>query len=230
MVLPVPSPVVSTCCLNLESVDFFFVSTRTNMTNKYVHHFPVQDRNCRKSWSVLSRDFGKRNLFQQYFPSKPLVFTHIEILIKHIQRIDGWKWHAAFAETLQNVRQTCLSTNTMWMYTLVRSVLVKSDTNGGYRQFLGGLWSVNRLNRLWTKDRKRAFLRLFRPCTLPKCSSTTTMYHVQPTTTINWDWNNVYRVGRSYHFNCMHMHHTVAVKNGLQIAKTYQDKQMISPT
>ena len=123
---------------------FFFFSPRTNMINKYVHHFLVQDLNCCKSWSVLSRDFGKRNLFQQYFPSNSLVFTRIEILIKHIQQVDGSKWHAAFEWILQNVRQTCLSTTTMCLYMLIRSALTKSDTNGGYRQFLGmgcGQWT-----------------------------------------------------------------------------------------
>ena len=161
---------------------------------------------------LLSCGEKKRNLFWHFFPSNSMVFTCMDILYNHIHQVDGSKWHAAFEWTLQNVRQTCLSTNTTCLNMLIRSALTKSDTNGGYRQFLGGLWSVNRLNRLWKEDRKRALLRLFRPCTLPKCSSTTTMYHVQPTTNIHWDWNNVYRVGRSYHFNCMHMHHCCGEK------------------
>ena len=66
-----------------------------------------------------------------------------------------------------------------------------------------GLWSVNRSNRLWPKDWQRVFLRLFWSCTLPKCSSTATKYHVQPSITIKWDWNNVYGVGGPYHYDCI---------------------------
>ena len=39
---------------------------------------------------------------------------------------------------------------------------------------------VTATHRLCPKDRKRALLRLFWPCTLPNCSSTTSKCHVQP--------------------------------------------------
>ena len=74
---------------------------------------------------------------------------------------------------------------------------------GDTANFLRWLWSVNRSNRLWPKDWQRVFLRLFWSCTLPKCSSTATKYHVQPSTTIKWDWNNVYGVGGPYHYDCI---------------------------
>ena len=164
-----------------------FFPPLTNNDYGYSHHWLVHEGGWCNFERLLSRGIGHRNLFWQYFPSNSMVFTCIDILYNHIHQVDGSKWHAAFERTLQNVRQTCLSTNTMCLYMLIRSALTKSDTNGGYRQFLGWAVVVNRLNRLWTKDRKRALLRLFRPCTLPKCSSTTPMYHVQPTTTIHWD-------------------------------------------
>ena len=88
-----------------------------------------------------------------------------------------------------------------FVHVLIQSSLIKSDTNGGYHEFLGMGCGRFRSNRLWPKDCKRVFLRLFRSCTLPKCFSTTSKYHVQPTTTIMWDWNNVYGIGESYHYD-----------------------------
>ena len=93
---------------------------------------------------LLSCGGKKRNLFWHFFPSNSMVFTCMDILYNHIHQVDGSKWHAAFEWTLQNVRQTCLSTNTMCLYRLIWSALTKSDTNGGYRQFLGmgcGQWT-----------------------------------------------------------------------------------------
>ena len=93
---------------------------------------------------LLSCGEKKRNLFWHFFPSNSMVFTCMDILYNHMHQVDGSKWHAAFEWTLQNVRQTCLSTTTMCLYRLIRSALTKSDTNGGYRQFLGmgcGQWT-----------------------------------------------------------------------------------------
>ena len=73
-----------------------------------------------------------------------MVFTRIGVLYNHIYQVDGSKWHTAFEWTLQNVRQTCLSTTIVCLYRLIWSAVTKSDTNGGYRQFLGmgcGQWT-----------------------------------------------------------------------------------------
>ena len=136
MVLPVPSPVDSTCCLNLESVEFSFFPPLTNNDYGYRHPWLVHERVWCAFERLLSRGIGHRNLFWQYFPSNSMVFTCMEILYNHIHQVDGSKWHAAFEWTLQNVRQTCLSTITTCLYMLIRSPLTKSDTNGGYHQFL----------------------------------------------------------------------------------------------
>ena len=52
MVLPVSSPVVSTCCVLDKNFNGLNFPQSTNMTNKYVHHFLVQDRVCCKFASV----------------------------------------------------------------------------------------------------------------------------------------------------------------------------------
>ena len=93
---------------------------------------------------LLSCGEKKTPLFWHFSPSNSMVFTRIGILYNHMHQVDGSKWHAAFEWTLQIVRQTCLSTTTMCLYMLIRSALTKSDTNGGYRQFLGmgcGQWT-----------------------------------------------------------------------------------------
>ena len=160
MVLPVPSPVVSTCCLNLESVDFFFPSPRTNMINKYVHHLMVQDRNCRKSWSVLSRDFWITKPISTIFSIQFIGFhTHWEFDQTHST---GWRVEMARG---------------LWMNPAKRApnmpehhhhVLVHVDTVGVDQKWYqrgippiswDGLWSVNRSNRLWPRDWKRVFRR-----------------------------------------------------------------------
>ena len=71
-----------------------------------------------------------------------------------------------------------------FVHVLIQSSLIKSDTNGGYHEFFGMGCGRFRSNRLWPKDYNRVFLRLFRSCTLPKCFSTTSKYHGQPTNTI----------------------------------------------
>ena len=59
------------------------------------------------------------------------------------------------------MRQTCTGTTAMDLYMLIRSSLIKSDTNGVYLEIFGrgcGQWTAN---RLWPKDCKRVFYDYF---------------------------------------------------------------------
>ena len=68
-------------------------------------------------------------------------------------------------------------------------------------KFLGGAVVSEPVEPTLAQGLQKSVLRLVRSCTLPKCFSTTSKYHGQPTSTIMSDWNNVYGIGESYHYD-----------------------------
>ena len=90
----------------------------------------------------------------------------------------------------------------LWTCTpLIRLCWLKVILTGYTLKFLGGAVVSEPVEPTLAQGLQKSVLRLFRSCTLPKCFSTTSKYHGQPTTTIMSDWNNVYGIGESYHYD-----------------------------